>query len=593
MTLVVSIGVFAPWYYRNIGFYYDFWVESHQGGQGGPLVRFNEDEARAPEALDKSSALAPPAPEPPHEFQAASSGLGLENVFPLLLQTLGQTAADNPLIAEKLLHPRVPWIRYPVHLLNNGLFLPLFLLSVAGILCACCNPKFRNSTVLVLLLCLLGSWVLLTVPIKYSNPRYALPAVPALVLFAAPAIFSIPHLWLRRTLAGITMVLLIVQYVHLSFVTLCGVHRADLAMNADPGIQGIFQDPGLVVFKDEMIISDAFSPVGHPVKENYVDRLFASLVRAEFQQPFVTGPYANFQRLNFRGLELHQRHYWPSEAGDAGEPPRPNPFLRPDLPPEQIPKRRLRSVGMGAEPEHLIPRLGITDYIVYAIEPKQVQEAKEQQWLKFFEENGFVLFDRFEVPAFGRVPQRTFGLMMRKPEGELIQITRTEDIDSLSLFDLHGFVHSPEFAELPADLKQHALARFEELVRPNQPFLVMNESVSLVKLSVGKAEEGWYEMRMLFKTTASIDKDYRVYFQGAPLDPQYLPEEKKGQGYIDWNFNPVPPTSEWKPDDYVLLRRRFEAHPVPYNFVVGFFQPPNTAFGQPAQTQMDLGRLSQ
>jgi hypothetical protein len=180
--------------------------------------------------------------------------------------------------------------------------------------------------------------------------------------------------------------------------------------------------------------------------------------------------------------------------------------------------------------------------------------------------------------------------MMRMPQGELVNIATPEDIDVLHLYDLHTFTHSADFAQLAPALQQHARERFQQLVAAHQLF-PMNDSVALVTMSVGKPEPDWFEATFLFKVLKPVSENWRIYFFGTPVDVSQLPSEFREAGRQEWNFIPVPPTREWQPEEYVLLKRRFQALPVPYNFWAGFYQPPSRTFGIPVPTTVDLSRL--
>jgi hypothetical protein len=67
--------------------------------------------------------------------------------------------------------------------------------------------------------------------------------------------------------------------------------------------------------------------------------------------------------------------------------------------------------------------------------------------------------------------------------------------------------------------------------------------------------------------------------------------EKQGQGYVDWNFAPQPPTTEWVPGDYVVLTHQIVAEPLVWQFKFGLFEG-DTLFGRTALLQvMDLGAI--
>src|SRR5690606_39004001 len=113
------------------------------------------------------------------------------------------------------------------------------------------------------------------------------------------------------------------------------------------------------------------------------------------------------QKLNLRGMELHQEHFWPGD----------HPYSQSPLPPDQQPERRLQLIHMGLEPEHLLARLPETDYILYQADAAEPEVA--EGYIAYFAERGFEPVTSFTVPAFGWVPARINGVLARKLEGEL------------------------------------------------------------------------------------------------------------------------------------------------------------------------------
>lgn len=551
MTVVVTLGVFMPWYYRNIDFLYDFWTNKHLGGRGGPMIDYSED---AP-AVGSSEAQAEEEVSPAPARQP-----------------------DRGLV-EKVLHPRVAWVRYPLHLLNNAFYLPLFLLCLAGMAVALSLRRFRNLTTLMLLLYLLGSWAAMTLLFKYANPRYALPAVPLMAIFAPLPLFAIAKPWLRRTAMGVVALFLGVQFFVLSFVP---VGRLDIPVVIDPETHEVFQDPGIVVYKPTLVISDAYAPMGAPQRVNFRDRIFGVMLKAEREKVGAMGDFANYQRLNLRGFEFAERHFWPE----------PNPYHLDDIPWELVPKRRLRSIGMGMQPEELLSMLSSTDYIIYALE--RWRAAEEPAWIAFFEERGFQLIDHFTVERLGRMSARDYGVLARKPEGELVQITQPEDLDALSRDDLYTVLNATDFEQMSPEIQAYARNRFEEMLRTSFEPYKMSEEITCVAADVERAEDNWFEFTFIFRVEQPLSKDWRIYFTGTvrPEHIQYLPESKQVEGYMDWNFNPEPPASSWKPGRYVAVRTRISPHPIPYWMSFGFFSPPSEGLGQAANLGwIDFGQL--
>ncbi len=40
----------------------------------------------------------------------------------------------------------------------------------------------------------------------------------------------------------------------------------------------------------------------------------------------------------------------------------------------------------------------------------------------------------------------------------------------------------------------------------------------------------------------------------------------------DWSFKPIPPTSAWRKDEYVVITREVSAKPILYNMNICFFR---------------------
>lgn len=548
VTVVVSLGVAVPWHARNLDHLYDFWTRDHQGGTGGPIALF---QPQAPKSQAPFSATeSEPLPAASSEGEETGSFVRAEN-HPL-------RRSFWP-VFQRFQNPRIPWIRYPMHLLNNGFFLPLFVLSLLGMGTALLLGKFRNETVVALILGVLGSWVAMTLVFKYSNPRYALPVAPSLALFSVIPLLAVPRTWLRRILMGFTAAALVTQFVLLSFLP---VGRIDITCSIDPPARELFHDPGLVLYKDELVISDAYCPMGPPLQENFKDRLFDALIRAEAKRSSLDASFANYQRLGVRGMEFDEKHYWS----------KPNPYLRTDLPAELIPKRKLRSIGMGYAAEEMLPGLASTDYIVYGIE--QGQSAQESAWLEFFNHRGFSPVERFLTERHGRVPACVFGVLGRQPD----QITSVEQIDKLGKYDLCLALESPAFLNWREELAEYAAVRFDKLLRRDFAPQEICKQFTCVAADLVRSEETTYTYSFIFHVKEALNDDWNVFLQGEvePENSAALPAWRQGKGSMFWQITPDPPTSTWKTDHFVVVTKRLHnAHPIPYKMSCGFYQPGN------------------
>lgn len=552
LALVITTGVFTPWYFRHLDRMYIYWVYEHLGGSGGPIAL-----------------TAPPPPKEdmaPYEPQVEDAQVS-EAEAPVI-----SPPPSRNLLIEKIVRPMIPWKRYPVLIINCALFLPLFVLSLAGGAVTLFHRRFRNFDSLLLLLWVLGSWVLMTIVMKYATGRYTLQALPPLAIFAAIAVLAVPHVWLRRAAMGLLTALLLFQYGNLTVKAYGAYAQAAIPVMPDSRIQLMYDDPGLYLYKERLTLGFSYSRLGAPITENFKDRLFFAMLREENHRRFLTGEYANYLRLRMRGMEFEERHFWPE----------PNPFFRSGLPEELAPRRRLRCIGMGMQPEHLMTKLPNADYVVYAVDARQV--AEEAQWVKFFEERDFQLVERFYQTRFGMVPERYYGLLARQSRGEAVPIRTTTDIERLKLFELYTFIHSNEFEKLPPELQTYSRERLKQMVEEGVTPFQINEYVTFMTATVNQIENDVYRFRLIFRVDQTFDRDYRIFFHGRvdSKDIEELPENRRELGFMDWNFNPDPPTTNWAAGDYVIITHQITAKRIPYWFRFGFMDN-DAIFGKTVQ----------
>jgi hypothetical protein len=341
-----------------------------------------------------------------------------------------------------------------------------------------------------------------------------------------------------------------------------------------------FTEQEVVIFKPYLALGAAYARLGAPEQENIQERLIGIMLKHERELPVRRGAFANYQKLNVRGLEFHERHYWPGE----------NPYRLPTLPAEEVPERRLTMIHMGTAPEHLLPLLADTEYIVYQAPMNPPETASA--YVAFFEARGYTLLETFDEPAFGLLPAERYGVLARKLEGELVPVT-AESIAAMSLYDIHALKYSADFQRLSPDLRALAQSTFEAKLQAVATPFQLNDSVTFMTAETTRVDNTTYQFRLVFQVHKALDRNWRMLFHGfvAPENLPRLPVEKQGQGYVDWNFAPQPPTTEWVPGDYVVLTHQIVAEPLVWQFKFGLFEG-DTLFGRTALLQvMDLGAI--
>ena len=137
-------------------------------------------------------------------------------------------------------------MRYPVFVINNAVFLPMFLLSLVGMISLFIHRKYNKRTESwSLFLWLWGSYILLTLLLSFSTPRYALQALPALSLFSAIPFLLLPNKAFRRILQALYLLLLLFQFGTLTVHAFSPLPEIRLPIQPDPEFQAVYEGPGL------------------------------------------------------------------------------------------------------------------------------------------------------------------------------------------------------------------------------------------------------------------------------------------------------------------------------------------------------------
>ncbi len=562
LTLVVTIGIFSPWYFRHLETIEPYW-NRHYGGQ----------------AIAIMDNLAAPAPAP--QSTAAQTAPGIPASLPAEAPAPAASFLDSP-FAQKFINPQAKWRTYPFYVVNQGMFLPLFLISLLGIPLAFLFKRYRSLTTLLLLIAILSSWALMTVLFKFVTARYALQMVPALAFFAAIAVLAPPWKIPRVIACSLLAAFLLFQFGNLTARAYGDYARAGIEWSAAPYLNERDNEPvGTVIYKDAITLSNAYSALGPPSKGNYVnykDEVFNAMVAHEKNLGAVAGEYADYVRMNMRGMDFDQEHYWPG-----------SPFLREDIGP---PGRKLRSIGLSQEgPEILENLLGRADYVVYFAPQKE--PGAEQQYLDYFAQRGFVPIKRFAAGGFGQVEARFYGVLAHKDAGTAVEINENA-IRGLDLNELYQVTRSALFRsptprnQLGPALRQLTLERLQaELtkLRPQayqaSPYK-MSEEISLMGITGGLEQDGSLDYHLYFRADRPLTANYRIYFRAYPESGKenQLPEPHRSRGYVGFDFDPDPQTLDWEPGEYYRFIQNFNPPPGVYRIEFGFMSQSGIPHGE-------------
>ncbi|MCC6145455.1 MAG: glycosyltransferase family 39 protein, partial [Candidatus Hydrogenedentes bacterium] len=422
LTVLVSAGIFLPWYYHHLPGLEEYWLHEHKGGTTPFAFIEQEPVAKTPQ-LD-GAPVTPAAPGVPPDEPApagpsgAKRGGAMESAAPeehpeQLVADLGEVFQERP------------WRRYFINFVNNGVFLPYLALSILGALVMVGRRRYWGHPLWLLLFWFFGSYFVMTLLFRHITPRYALPFIAPLGFAAAAALYSLPRGRLRGGAIAVVLGLLTLQFLHVSFGPVLRPARLWLPVMADSRTVQTYLDEGLALYKDE-VVAGTYTFKAPYRDVNYVDRIFEKMRGNEEAAHTPSGteiPYQSvWRQRNFGGLQLAERRYWPE----------PNPLMRPDLAGENIAKYRFSNIQIGMSPAELMREIGDTRYVTVflAQSPATTTDGPHH---RFYEDivaaRPMYLLDYFAVPAYGKLPGAYVGLLATKDF--------SPDMRPLNLFEMY------------------------------------------------------------------------------------------------------------------------------------------------------------
>lgn len=550
LVLLVAVSVAAPWYVMNGRQFVGYWMRPNTGSAAPPLsmVRYETDETEAatpPESASDSVPEAKPATAtPPPEAVSAPGGRW-----------------------RLLLERRVPWVRYPVMIINNAVFLPMFGMFVLGAAaCVFCRRFRRRALPWLLLAWVLGSYVLLTLALSFATPRYALQLLPALALLSTLPLLALPKGGLRAGAQLLYAAVLLFQYGNLTFHAYGAAAEFKLPVYADRKFQKVYNDHGLYAYKPVLHGSFSYGRMQAPMRDSFKDRLFLAMLKAEQERPF-HGITANYARLNIRGMILDEEHYWLDGAVR-------NPFRRRDIPPELAPYRNLKSYGWGEDLDAILPALCMVDYVAYTTEGISLE--KEREWQATLESHGFELVERFHEARFGMTPARWFGLMARKTVEPPPEAHPVADMEALDLEGLYQLRHSAAFRRLDPDMQAALSERMRALVGAWGAPVPLKEQVDYYHARIERQQGDFYKYTLFLYNRAPITENCRVLVQGL-VSPEHMKlhfNDDSGQAHeFQMTMEPAVPTCLWPVDEVVIVPFFSGMFPIPCQVRFALYVP--------------------
>jgi 4-amino-4-deoxy-L-arabinose transferase-like glycosyltransferase len=412
ITLTVSLGIIMPWHLEHVAFLREFWNTHFFGGRGifdQAFVALGEWRILAYAGIGAASILVLWASIV--SIERLRKGSPRLHFLWVILHAMGVVG----LLAFLLTNDA--WSRLALSLIQNGIFLPIFLLAVVGLL-RCIDARYRTQPLFLVALWLLGSYVILSFVFNSRVPRYFVPAAAPLGIFAALAISSLRNNALRWGSGLLLMGLLLFQFANLTFMSWGSFRAPALASVVTHERLGKMAEAPLPIFKDKVIAGNyAFHSAQR--EDGFADRLLKGMAADLESRRKIYEPIATYQRLTnqsqFEGLWFAERHYWPT----------PNPFALDEVTAGTKP---IKAIGTRwqKQPEDLLGRLDATDFVLIKTEvPDQfdgtILEADvemgrddSERWERFFLARDFERVDQFHEQRYNSMPGGIYTLLGRK-----------------------------------------------------------------------------------------------------------------------------------------------------------------------------------
>lgn len=208
-------------------------------------------------------------------------------------------------------YPEGLWLAHFLGLIQGGLFLPPFLLALAGFVMAL-RKISHNWAYGVLVSYVVSFYVICTWGIHAYLARYLIAFSVICGMLVCVPIFSIKRQSVRRLCTAVLIIFQAFQYGNLTFGPYPFGSSLVIPFAAGHALMKHLRYTGLPVYNDH-IIGGAYSFYPPHRGPNWKDRLFAQMARHELEKHYVTGRRALYELVDIGslGMELEQTRHWP------------------------------------------------------------------------------------------------------------------------------------------------------------------------------------------------------------------------------------------------------------------------------------------
>lgn len=537
MCVCIVAGACSWWYVRHVE-YLHVWWSTQRGGDAGilqPGVGARLD-AVMPEVTDRPGtriALDPliaASPDGVHGDRGERSGA--------------------PLVAPLQRY----WDVYPLYLVNETLFLPLALVAAAGLLAM---PLKRNRMLLtpLMLVWLCGAWLLLTALFTLRSPRFLYAAAPPAAFFCVLALDAIGRKRLRRAAWCLLFAVLGVSFINLSFLPLGPLRRVELPLlRAHPAVAAR-GNRGLAVYKDH-INAGHYQPQPPIRGESIAETILASMAAYEARRTQPEGAAAWYQVVASTpahlGLPFYARHHTPPPLAEGVAAARPFAAVK----------------WESRQPEDTQPELAETEYVVLKPDMTGDYIRRLEDWASFFMPYGFESILNTWFEGYGPAAPGYVHVMARKEVPSLDQVR--------NLFDLYDLLERDGRDWLLSDEERmDAEQRYARQVSQYDDARPLGGGAALLGFHVRRRAEDWFTLQLIVHVRETREQPLRVWLRATPHaeDRSRLMAPQQALAELVWDFDPHPPTTQWQPNQALVLSRPIMTKPLRYQLDIGLFDP--------------------
>lgn len=429
-------------------------------------------------------------------------------------------------------------LRYLFYAVNNALFLPLALLSALGV-CALLLKRNRNFLSFTLLLWLLVLWALLTGVLALHSPRFLYPVMPVFAFFAFLALDALSSTRIYRAAWAVVFVLLLVQFVNLSFLPSAVAMRLELPFFEEEEAVASRGNKGLVLISNE--IQTGHYLIHSPQRESPVSgKLVAAMKSCDAYLNPPDQSVAWYQLVSNResllGLDFYTRTFPRERWFGFGE----------SEDKEEDSSRPLAAINEEVrEAADALPDISGAEFVILQHSDGDNAEAALEKDAAFFMQQAFSPAFSTEFPPAGMHPGGRILLMARQPMRSLEECT-----DLLSLYDLLD--RDGREWLLSDDERMEAEQRYTEAIRSYTSSRPLNKGIHFLGVHLAKATRDCYIIRLIIHAQQPPREGLRVWLRG-------IPENTEGAAISDtlqnWDFDPYPASSDWAQNQALILSR--------------------------------------